>query len=60
MERVQLTNGLAQTVGPTDAQSKNELKAVKYSDITLNSVQDLENNHFQSNKVNFVNHTFWN
>ena len=28
--------------------------------MTLNSVQDLENSHLQSNQVNFVNHTSWN
>lgn len=49
---------LYKTMGPADAQSKHSLAAFKDSEVTLNSVQDLENCYFQNSCVNSVNHTF--
>lgn len=49
---------LYKTMGPADAQSKHSLAAFKDSEVTLNSVQDLENCYFQNSRVNSVNHTF--
>lgn len=45
-------------MGPADAQSKDSLEAFKDSEVTLNSVQGLENCYFQNRRVSFVNHTF--